>query len=452
MSSTLAIDYSYRYREPSCLVEEGGRSALRLATCGGAEPNPDFFEGKISQPHVFSSMLLTLTQIVRTHFFLPRPASLDPVVTSSEDLLRFEGFSGCCGVYVLAAFPKEAFHAPIQGRGTTNVDINDSMRGGLSRLRQSRDATLSVGSGQLALQIDASSYVEKKVKLPVRWIKAFSEVQAYQAKLQSHSRISGPEFLRFLRNLPRDAARSKPAWIVPSGRSLRLSQRESADAIRLTGTDRLRVVESLAALTKDVQIWIDRDSGVSAWELQFETGRLLVLLSPELFRGFSGEGQVLTTLVRDDWQNAIDQVRARLTWDASVDIEATAQRCNLQPSELLDALRVLGTRGIVGFDVSQGRYFHRELPFDLSQIESLQPRLKSARQLVAEKKVRVHQRVGDSEVEVLVAGSDVEHLVRLSAQQDRCTCPWFSKHQGERGPCKHVLAARLLIDGDDSDT
>jgi predicted nucleic acid-binding Zn finger protein len=71
---------------------------------------------------------------------------------------------------------------------------------------------------------------------------------------------------------------------------------------------------------------------------------------------------------------------------------------------------------------------------------------------VAEKKVRVHQRVGDSEVEVLVAGSDVEHLVRLSAQQDRCTCPWFSKHQGERGPCKHVLAARLLIDGDDSDT
>jgi hypothetical protein len=37
--------------------------------------------------------------------------------------------------------------------------------------------------------------------------------------------------------------------------------------------------------------------------------------------------------------------------------------------------------------------------------------------------------------------------VRLSPSGVRCTCPWFSKHQGQRGPCKHVLAAQMFVDG-----
>ena len=27
-----------------------------------------------------------------------------------------------------------------------------------------------------------------------------------------------------------------------------------------------------------------------------------------------------------------------------------------------------------------------------------------------------------------------------------CTCLWWAKHSGSRGPCKHVLATRLLTD------
>lgn len=46
---------------------------------------------------------------------------------------------------------------------------------------------------------------------------------------------------------------------------------------------------------------------------------------------------------------------------------------------------------------------------------------------------------------VAVHGYDTKfamHALRLG--HDRCTCPWFAKHQGSRGPCKHVLAARLV--------
>jgi predicted nucleic acid-binding Zn finger protein len=40
-----------------------------------------------------------------------------------------------------------------------------------------------------------------------------------------------------------------------------------------------------------------------------------------------------------------------------------------------------------------------------------------------------------------VQGSEVLHRVREVDGEMQCTCPWFAKHRGERGPCKHVLAA-----------
>jgi uncharacterized Zn finger protein len=47
-------------------------------------------------------------------------------------------------------------------------------------------------------------------------------------------------------------------------------------------------------------------------------------------------------------------------------------------------------------------------------------------------------------IEAEVPGSDVTHRVRLAEQGDRCTCPWHAKHQGTRGPCKHILAVQIV--------
>jgi hypothetical protein len=40
-----------------------------------------------------------------------------------------------------------------------------------------------------------------------------------------------------------------------------------------------------------------------------------------------------------------------------------------------------------------------------------------------------------------VRSGDVDYEVRFDELGARCTCAWFAKHRGERGPCKHVLAA-----------
>jgi hypothetical protein len=55
-------------------------------------------------------------------------------------------------------------------------------------------------------------------------------------------------------------------------------------------------------------------------------------------------------------------------------------------------------------------------------VEKLQPRLQNARKLIAENKVRIDRRTAE-QVEAYVAGSGVEHRVRLSGKEGRCTLP-----------------------------
>ena len=113
------------------------------------------------------------------------------------------------------------------------------------------------------------------------------------------------------------------------------------------------------------------------------------------------------------------------------------------------ALAVLGARGLAGFDTNTSRYFHRELPFDLDRIEAMQPRLKNARKLLEDGGIQVLGQPRADAHDVQVPGTDVAHHVRLRPGGDRCSCPWFSKHQGERGPCKHILAARMFTDAEE---
>ncbi|HND54204.1 MAG TPA: SWIM zinc finger domain-containing protein, partial [Pirellulaceae bacterium] len=192
---------------------------------------------------------------------------------------------------------------------------------------------------------------------------------------------------------------------------------------------------------------------------------------------------------------ALPLVRANLKWQAAIDVEDLAARIGATASTVDAALAALGARGLVGFDIRSGTYFHRELPFQLDLIESLQPRLVNARKLVAEGRVtrsdagavpRSRRQAperdgsekaaakratnesenenenenknkneneyeyeheygsGNASVEYWVRSSEVEHRVVWSGESAKCTCPWFAKHGTARGPCKHILAVQLL--------
>lgn len=443
--SAAQLEHVYRYPFASH-VEPGW--GLHLATCGTASDEaatPYFFEGKLEHPEELAKMLLLLSDVVRSRFYLPGAMrQLDPVVTCSDQVVRFEGFSSCCGVYVRVDAEGDSFEHGLRGRGTTNVDFNSPMRAALGRIRADEDVRLAVGADEVKLTRAEGSAVEKKVKLPVRWLKGFMEVQAYQARLRHKLDVDGVALRRFLRALPKNGGPKRRVYVVPAGKELRLTQRETQDGVPVMGTDRLSVLNAVLAPGQRVSVWVDADTGVSGWEVSGAGARALVLLSPEPYRGFSGEGQALKQLAGSDWEGALPSVRAKLKWQSELDAKALAADLGKPESDVEAALAVLGSRGLVGFDAARGVYFHRELPFNLTRVEELQPRLKAARRLVADEKVRLDR----TRREAVVQGTDVQHVVRLLEDGDRCTCRWFAKHQGQRGPCKHILAARITMDGD----
>jgi hypothetical protein len=99
---------------------------------------------------------------------------------------------------------------------------------------------------------------------------------------------------------------------------------------------------------------------------------------------------------------------------------------------------MLGASGQIGYDLAEEAYFHRHLPYRAGAAETRNPRLRGARALVADGAVRLEGPLAR------VGKGDDAHVVRADAS-DRlsCTCFWWAKYRGGRGPCKHVLAVGM---------
>ena len=445
-----ALDYCYQYAFASELATNPKGDQLRLATCGGSLEHPYFVQGRLTRPQRTADLLRGLAQIVQSRFHVP-PAMLarilllaDPVITSSDDIVRFEALSACCSAYARVDLLPDALAGQLKGRGTTNVNFNAPLRAALAQIRDGDRVELSVGAKAMELSRNAESIVERKVPLPLRWLKGFVEVQAYQARMRPRLEVSGTEAWRFLRSLPRGIMK-QTCWVVPAGRGLRIGHHATVDGVAVGGMERLRVLEDLARHARQLLVFAEEASQTSAWVLVLDEARFHLVLSPEVWRGFSGEGQVLGDLASVDGKRSLARVQASLKWQSRIEVPSLATQFSLSENAVKAALSVLGARGLVGFDLAEGNYFHRELPFDLSQVEKLQPRLKDARKLLERLGVQIFRQTKD-EIEALVAGTGVEHRVRVSSDQARCTCPWFAKHRGTRGPCKHVLAVQIFAE------
>ncbi|MBX9686111.1 MAG: SWIM zinc finger domain-containing protein [Candidatus Obscuribacterales bacterium] len=450
MAASANLQLEYLYPFASSLETKDARPLLRLATSGGLAKNPYFFQGNMLYPRRTADMLLACSLVSRTRFYHPGElkerllAAADPVVTSGGDRLRFEAFSVCCGAYCRLDLNPKAIDGQWLGRGTTNVDFNPPMRAALASVLNSERVGLNVGAEGLEIERSKGKVIEKKVKLPLRWLKGFVEVQVYQARLKAAFEVPASEMRRMLASVPQHQTWQKGAvsYIVPAGKGLRLSQREQAQSVAIGAPGRLKILEDLLRHAESVRIYSGTD-GVSAFELLSPEASFHFVLSPEAWRGFSGEGQALSQLRAAESDENITKLRAQLQWQAKIDPLLLSHNLGLDQDSVLKSLAILGTRGLVGYDLNEGKYFHRELPFDLSLLDELQPRLLKARKLIEENAVRIASRKEDL-LEGYVKGDGAEHRVMITDNEAKCSCPWYSKHPAERGPCSHILAVDLI--------
>ena len=441
-----ALDYGYRYPYASALMQRTGRPLLRLAA--SASPHPYFFAAKLRHARVSAALLLLIGEISRTRFYTPphviaaRMRAADPVVTSHGNMLRFEVFSRCAGVYGRVDLPPDTLEVGPAGAGTTNVDFNPGMRKALSSVRDADDVEIAVGDDGIAFRTDDGEAIERRVALPVRWVRGFGETQVIQARMEPRIELDALQAIDLLRSLPATARSDRPWWIVPLPTGTRLSRIERPGAVRAGGIDRLRPLQKVALHFTGAEIHQDPVTRTTSFTFHSTGPELQVTLSADAQRGFSGEGQLLSSLSLGAHPDLVLRTHAALRWDRVIAPERLAARLDCSELEAGDALAVLGSQGLVGFDNNSRRYFHRELPFAAHAPDEHLPRLARAQALVEAAAVRiVEQESGSTDVAVL--GSSVQHRVRLECGQWTCTCPWFAKHGMERGPCAHVLAAQL---------
>jgi len=417
---------------------------LDLATALGVTPagrieNPVFFTGFVPRPDVVAAGLLAVADVAASRYadagLAARLASLDPVVTAGGDRLRFESFSACNSVYARLDLDRGGLGTSEVGFGTTNVDISQPLRTALARVDRTEALHLSVGRDELRASSPAATHVERKVALPDRWVRGLAEVPALSASVRPVARLAGPAVGRFLGGLPRVAPPGPTLHLLPAGHILRAARVATASSVALPGASRLRGADRVARFATGLTLHA-APGGATAGVFDLPRGRFTLVLTPDPFRGFSGEGTLLTLLANPDAEKNGRILRDVLGWSGTVDTEQLRRDTRLTDAEVTAGLAWLAASGLLGYDIAAGAYFHRELPVDSDKVLRRNPRLLAAHALVI---------AGDVERRVdgwLVRGSSGTYALRGS-EHLTCECAWEREHQGSRGPCKHILAALL---------
>ena len=334
-----------------------------------------------------AAALLTVSRVARTRFYTP-PNSLaraftDPVVTSEPGGLRFESFSGCCGVHARFDVLPDGLDAEVHAPGTVNVDFNEPMRAALARVSARTPLRLQVGFDAVEVETFEGGAVERRVPLPDRWVKGFSEVQVAAAGLEPALELTGVSAQRFLRGLPKGRGGRATLWAQTGPAGARLAARPGGGAVCVAAPERLRVLEPLARFMTALRAYAVPDTeGPSVWVAELPGARLLVTLSPHFSRGFSGEGGLLedladeTLAIEAEFLDRALHGRWRFT-------DADLTQTGLDVARGRRALSWLGAHGRIGFDPVEQIWFRRELPFPSAALAADPPRLRDAKKLVA---------------------------------------------------------------------
>ena len=427
---------------PSASVLDDTGLTLELApalTPRGLTEAPEFFSGFAAQPLVLARGLLVLADVARTRYFQPAPSGMrDPICTANGDRMRFEAFSACNTVGVRLDLLAAAFDGGEIRHGTTNVDINQPLREALGQVSPSELMHLAVGNEELRVSTLDATHVERKVELPDRWVKALGSSQELVRELELIGEAPAVQARQFLATLPSGAGR-KGHWSV-SRMGVKPALRPGKGTVYAEGLNRLRAARRLGPQVTGMRVYglPQAPMAASVWEFSLPHGRLTFTLTAEHYRGFSGEGALLTKLAAPTAVDDAASISACLAFEPRIEVISLTAETGLSGERVGQGLAVLAGDGRVGFDLYEQAYFHRELPSDTDRVVRDNPRLRHAKRLVATGAVRPFEGHPGT---FRVRGDHGDYVVRTAPPS--CTCPWWQGHAGSRGVCKHLLAAEL---------
>jgi len=303
--------------------------------------------------------------------------------------------------------------------------------------------TLHVGSKDIKVETQAHQVTEKKVKLPTRWVKSLTAVQDYLVHSKLYATLNRLQAIQLFRSIPKGVVKTD-YYLINRANRYSFSPMVQKDAMHIGAINRLRLLEPLLPLLKELKVFAHEEGLSSTWQLYFEGVVFSLTISRDAYRGFSGEGTQLDVLMAEIDEEEMERFSNFGYANQTFTPTLLPIRIGKDPAEVEKFTAKLSAMGLLGYDLNTGTYFYRQLPFKPSRILTLNPRLKGAKKLIEKGEVNVIFNE-NGRVEARVAGSGVEHLVIIKNDEAKCTCQWYSKYQGSRGECKHVLAVKEVV-------
>ncbi len=431
-----------------------GNLALSIApalTPKGVEEDPLFFNGEIIDPVVISGGLLVLADIVSTRYFKYVPvAQRDPILSAQGDRLRAECFSACNGVYARM----DVFQSALDGEilyGTTNVDIGADLRKSLFNVRQGDRLKFRIGDeGWKTVHsrnadnnnILTDVRIQRPVKMPDRWIRALGNCAMLHQNMEYKFHVEGMQAKAFIAMLPAATGKERSGWLTPTKVGVMLKLREEKNSVYISGLHRLSALRRIMSHVNAVYFYAPKNSeaGRMMIEVCMRGASITLSLTAKSYEGYSGEGALLDSLSDLKILEYADKIDNILNFESILDLDKISESTGIIKNDIKNAIELLAVSGKLGFDVKEKAFFHRELPDDPDRVLKDNPRLVGAKKLME----------GISHVEDdiwHVKSQDTTYRViypkDLGAQNAKCTCTWYLKHQNSRGPCKHILAVKL---------
>ena len=438
----------YTYQSPSALIKNASEENLFLSKFsedvkGNA---PCLFWGKLNDPFIVSRCLITLSRTVQSSFNLsPMELSMlkDPIVTAGNQQIRFEGFSSCAGVYARVDLHEDGQEGDFIENGTTNVDFNPPLITALSRIQKKEKLVLSVGKKEVGFHKDGDSLIERKVPLPTKWIKGLTTVQHYFSESEADMVMNKIQALQLMKNLPKGKVK-KDFFLIKRGNKFLFSPIKSSNGICIGGIHRLKLLEPLIPLINRLKVYRHPSHQATNFVLEFDRVSFTFSISRNFWRGFSGEGAALEALLEDLPNNLIQAFDNYTYTNQLFNPMEIALDHDLDISRIEQLSAKLAAMGLLGYDLEKNAFFYRRLPFKLERILTLNPRLKGADKLIQDNNVSITKNE-NGVVEAKIQSGGAQHFVLLKSNMEKCTCLWYSKNQGERGACKHILATKKVI-------
>lgn len=437
----------------SSLSECGASLALAPAlTPGGQVQSASFFDGFATHPRALAQGLVTLADITATRYFQFAPADLrDPVLSAHGNCLRAEVFSADNSVYARMDILGDGLDGGEIGFGTTNVDIGENMRRMLSMVGTAELFHLEVSAAGLRASTLDGTAQERPVNMPDRWVRALGNAAQQHRDLVEKFSVSAAGARTFIASLPPATGSGKSGWLVPTAAGVRVGQRPQGPAVWLEGLHRFSALKRLLTLAQGLTFYgpeIPDKEGAVAVGVELPGARLYLALTPQPYRGYSGEGSLLEALATPAELDDLVLVGAALAFESHLDLARLSAAAGVDISAAQVAVANLAALGKVGWDFASGCYFHRELPTDPERIERDNPRLVRARKIIASltEKPGAIRAVPGLEGTFEVDGGNGAHRVIVSGARTKCTCPWYLRYGDGRGACAHVLALKMWKD------